>query len=76
MSRENAIVNKRGGGGDGVRGSGYKLKVAEQNVCWVVARLPLFSGFSSVCMYVMDSSGGQRSQPILMKLDWKVHTRI
>ena len=24
----------------------------------------------SVCLYVMDSSGGQRSQPILMKLDW------
>ena len=37
---------------------------------WVVARLPLFSGFPSVCLYVMDSSGGQRSQPILMKLDW------
>ena len=38
--------------------------------CWVVARVPLFSLFPSVCMYVMDSSGSQRSQPILMKLDW------
>ena len=42
-------------------------------LCWVVARLPLVSGFPSVCMsvclYVMDSSGGQRSQPILMKLN-------
>ena len=50
------------GGGGGVGGGFCKYR-AMHDVSFVCLSVCL-------CLYVMDSSGGQRSQPILMKLDW------